>query len=543
MSRYRYIILSAWLVAATVAMVLPVSAQEDMASPTPMRLKDYDLPGLNTPVNLTTLEAWDVVQIVEFLAHKGGLKNIVIGQGVTGQTTKLRFEGATVADALELVLSVNKLAYNVEGDILEIITDEEYRKRHGVSFFNNKRVEIVDLKYADASHVSQILSSVKSEIGTVVADPVTGTLLLIDTPAKIVEMQAIVAKADIATVSRVVPTETQTFRLQYAEVDDVREEVSALLSPSAGSLRTDRRTKTLIVTDLAHNMRKIEDLLIAFDRRPRQVFIESKIVQVGLGDQYKMGVDWEHVFNSVDPRFSLNTSVQPKIEGAEGIVAAGSGIGSLTYHTILGGGDLTVILDALKTVGETKILSNPHVACLSGEEAVIKVVTERPYAEAQLETGTTNVVGETIKFIEVGVSLEVTPRINDSGLISMAIRPEVSSVIGDFQAYREVPIVRRSFAETSVLVKNNETILIAGMIENTREDSESRVPFFGRIPLVGMLFKSTSEVIRTDETVVFLTPRIVTGEEPYLLIKDMKKKPKPLRSVGAGGRKTLKPIR
>jgi len=542
MSRNRHILLSAFLVA--VVLVLPLCAQEeDAVAATPKRLKDSGLPGLNKTIDLTTFEAWDVDRIVEFLAVKGGLPNVIIGQGVTGQATKLRFEGATVADALELVLSVNKLAYSVENGILEIITDEEYKKRYGISFYDNKRVEMVDLEYADPAHVAQILGSIKSELGTVVSDTVTGTLLLIDTPAKIAEMQTVIKKTDIPTVSRVVPTETRTFRLQYSEVDDISEEVKALLSQSAGSLRVNRRTRTLIVTDLPHNMRKVENLVATFDRRPRQVFIEAKIVLVSLGDQYKLGVDWEHLFHSVDPRFSLGTAVRPKIEGAEGIVEPGGGIGTLAYRTILGGNDLTFILDALKSVGETKILSNPHVACVNGEEAVIKVVTERPYAEAQLETGTTNVVGETIKFVEVGVSLEVTPRINDAGLIAMAIRPEVSAVVGDYQAFREIPIVRRSYSETSVMVKDGETIIIAGMIENSREDSENRVPFFGRIPLVGLLFKSTSEVIRTDETVVFLTPRIVTGDEPYLLLRDMKKKPKPLRAVGSGGRKALKPIR
>jgi len=542
MSRHRHITLTVLLVAAA-AFVLPLCAQEREDVSGPRRLRDYDLPGLDKKVDLTTLEAWDVVQIVEFLAHKGGLKNVIIGQGVSGEATKLRLEGAAVADALELVLSVNKLAYTVTNGILEIITDEEYKKRNGISFYDKKRVEMVDLKYADPSHVAQILGSIKSEIGTVVSDTVTGTLILIDTPAKIAEMLSVVEKADIATVSRVLPTETRTFRLQYAEVDDVREEVAALLSESAGSLRADRRTRTLIVTDLPHNMRRVENLLAAFDSRPQQVFIEAKIVLVSLGDQYKLGVDWEHVFNAVDPRFSLGSAVRPKIEGSEGIVTPGGGIGTLTYRTILGGGDLRFVLDALKSVGETKILSNPHVACVNGEEAVIKVITERPYAEAQLETGTTNIVGETIKFIEVGVSLEVTPRINDGGMISMAIRPEVSAVVGDYQAFRQIPVVRRSYSETSVLVKDGETIIIAGMIENSREDNENRVPLLGRIPLVGLLFKSTSEVVRTDETVVFLTPRIVSGEEPYLLMKDMKKKPKPLRAVGSGGRKTLKPIR
>ena len=205
---------------------------------------------------------------------------------------------------------------------------------------------------------------------------------------------------------------------------------------------------------------------------------------------------------------------------------------------------LNAAINALKTVGDTKILSNPHVAVISGEEATIKVVTDQPYAEAQLESGSTNVVGESIQFIEVGVILSVTPEINDEGMIIMAIKPEVSSVVGNYPAFRSVPIIQKAYAETTVMIKDGETIIIAGMIRNEKSESQSRMPFFGRIPLIGWLFKSVADTSATKETIVFLSPRIISGEEPVLLLKDMKKRPKPLRSVGTRtSRKSMKPVR
>jgi type II secretory pathway component GspD/PulD (secretin) len=217
--------------------------------------------------------------------------------------------------------------------------------------------------------------------------------------------------------------------------------------------------------------------------------------------------------------------------------------GKLDFTTIAGGHDLNVMVDALKTVGETKLLSNPHVAVLDGEEATIKVITDEPYAVASLETGTTNVVGEEIKFIEVGVSLGVTPRVSSDGMISMLIQTEISSVIGTYNAFREVPIVRKAVADTSVMIRNRETVIIAGMIDNVKEDIESRVPFFGAVPVVGTLFKSMREQTQSNELIVFLTPRIVTGEKPYLRMRDMKKRTKPMRVVGKRGSKSMKPLR
>ncbi len=496
-----------------------------MAQPKP--LTEYDLPGLENTVSLTSLDPWDVVQLIEFLAHRGGLNNMVIGPGVAGLTTKLKFENVSVGEALEVVLSVNNLAYEVRGGIVTIMTDAEYQAQHGTSFYDNKEVKVVSLKYADPTRLATMLEPIKSSIGTVVADPVTGTLILIDTSSKIAEMESIISGADLATVARVVPTQTQTFELQYADVDALQPEILALLTPEIGELRVDKRTKTFIVTALPHEMEQVQHLIGVFDRRPRQVFLEAKIVQVSLGDDFRMGVNWDHVFQGMDPRFSLNSVSSPGV--LSGVGDAVNPAATLTYKTILGNGDLNVVLEALKQVGETKILSNPHVAVLDGEEATIKVVTDQPYAEAQLESGTTNVVGETVVFLEVGVTLGVTPRISADGMIHTTVRPEVSSVVGSYQAFRTVPIVRRSYAETTVLVKDRETVIIAGMIENSKQNTQTRVPFLGRIPLLGVLFRTTSDQVASKELIAFLTPRIVSGEEPHPLSDRQGKRLKPMR--------------
>lgn len=538
-----------WRCAAGLALVgwlallaLPLAAQQEEDF-RPKRLKDYDLPGLEAKVNLTSLDAWDVVQLIEFLAYKGGLKNIVIGKGVSGLTTKLKFDNVTVGDALEVVLSVNNLAYVVKGGIITIMTDTEYTALHGTSFYDQKKVRVVELKYADPARVATMLGVMKSAIGTVVSDPVTGTLILIDTPAKIAEMMTVVEKADINTVSRVLPTETRTYVLEYAEVDDVQTAVEAVLTQDIGSLNVDERTKSLVVTDLPHSLAKVEQLIDVFDAKPPQVFIEAKIVAVTLTDAFSLGVDWEYVLDGLDPRFSLNAASPFAMPGtSDGM--------KLTYKTIAGDGDLGMVLEALQSVGETKVLASPHIAVTDGEEAVFKVVTEQPYVELKYEGGDPddddNITGRTYKFVEVGVMLQVTPRINAQGFISMDIRPEVSDIDGFYDEGEDrggTPIVTKSYAETTVTVKDGVTIIIAGMIEERKSETENRVPLLGQIPLLGMLFRNESVEKSNTERIVFLTPRVVSGDEPYLRMRDMKKKPKPLRPVGKARDKELKPLR
>lgn len=519
------------------AVEAPAQVKTDDIRKAPKRLKDYNLPGLQEKITLVGTVPWEVDRLIDYIAMKGGLNNTVLSKGVTGSMSKFRFDNVAVADALEMVLSVNSLAYEVNGGIVSIMTDAEYQQKNGVSFYDNKRVKIVDLKFADAGRVATLLEKIKSGIGLIVADGVTGTLVLVDTPEKIQEMQAVIAKADISTVSRVIPTETRNFVIQYAALEDIQKEVAAVLTKDAGSVRADKRTKTLIVTDLAHNMAKIEQLVTLFDKRSKQVFIEAKIVSTTLGDDFSMGINWQHVFQGVNPRFAVNAISVPG--------SPSTPVGKLTYNTVALNGDLQVVLDALKAVGTTDILSNPNVAVLDGQQATIEVVEDQPYKEVSLESGTTNVTGVTYLFKKVGVQMGVTPRINDEGFISVAIRPEISSISQwyDGPPQEGTPVIRKALTETSVMVKDGVTIIIGGMIMDRKDDSVRSVPVLGAIPLLGRLFTYKSTSVTKTETTVFLTPRIITGEEPFLMMKDMPKPMKPLRTVGSGLEKPAKPVR
>lgn len=518
------------------AMSMPAPTATDITRAAPKSLKDHGIEGLDNIVVLDALGALGVDQVIRILAHEGGLKNVVIGKNVAGSTT-LKFDGVTVGDALEVVLSVNDLAYEVKGGIITIITDEEYRAKNGVSFYDQKDVQIIKLNFADPTRVLTMLERVKSQIGTAVADQMTGTIILIDTPDKIQEMKAVIEKADISTIERVVPTVTKTFALQHANVAEIQSQIQPLLSKSVGSLHADVRTKTIIVRDVAHNMNKISELVKTFDRKPKQVFVEAKVVEVALGDDYSLGINWQHMFQGMDPRFALSTVSAPGSASVPNF--------RMTYNTIAADGDLEVILEALKSVGDTKILSNPQIAVMDGEEATIEVVEDQPYKEVAIESGTTNVTGVTYIFKPVGVLLNVTPRINDEEFITCAIKPEISSISQwyDGAPQEGTPVIKKAHAETTVMVKNGVTIIIGGLIKDRKDESTSSVPLLGALPIIGRFFRYDTVSSVNTETVVFLTPRIITGEEPFLRMRDLKKMPKPLRSVGVSSGKQIKPIR
>ena len=134
--------------------------------------------------------------------------------------------------------------------------------------------------------------------------------------------------------------------------------------------------------------------------------------------------------------------------------------------------------------------------------------------------------------MDVGVKLNVTPTINKEGYISMLIKPEVSSITSFFPsetADQRVPVIETSNAESTILIKDGTTIIIAGMIKDYKQKSANKVPVLGDVPVVGKLFQNNSDTVQRTETIVFLTPRIISGQESFLLQRDLHKEMKGIR--------------
>jgi general secretion pathway protein D len=509
--------------------VAPTAAVATTAKP--HLISEYNLPGLDKKISLDLLDAMDVVDLLKFLAVKANL-NIIIGREITG-SSKLMVKDVTLADAFEIVMAANSLAYQVQGNILKVMTDKEYRDQYGESFYERKQAKIIELKSALPSRMAAMLENIKGSLGKIVFDDSTGALILIDTPEKIREMELVISKAEIPSVQRILPTVTTNYVLQYAKVEEVESQITAMLTKESGvgQLRTDKRTKTLIITDWPHVIQRIGDVVALFDRPQKQVFIEAKIVQVKLSDSFQFGVNWDYLFRGLDPSMSIDSvsKTVPQLGLIPNSASAQVG-GSVTYRTIAAGADLNMVVQALSTVGKTRLLQNPHIATMDGKEATIKAIETRPYSELQYETGSSNVVGKTYKFVDVGVTLMVTPRINELGFITCDIRPEVSSVLSWYdsdpargEGDTGVPVVKKSYAETTISVKDGVTIIIAGMIDEQQTKSRSQIPFLGSIPLLGVLFRYDKTTTENSETIVLMTPRVVTGEKFFERSKDMKK--------------------
>ena len=480
----------------------PVIAEVPKArAPSPeasARGKPAPPPGLSKKITLD-LRQMDVLAVTKFLADQGDF-NVVTSKNVGGRVT-LALKDISILDALDIIALTNELAYVVQNRVIHVMTEADYLRLFGSSFADQRQVERLDLQYADASNVAALLGNIKSAVGRVVADAQTRTIVLIDVPEKLEQMMAAAQNMD-----RAAQLQTKVFELRYAKAADVKAEVEKALTPKLGAVRVDKRTNTLVVTDLLPQMQEVQRVLNAFDRQTREVSIESKIIQVTLSDKLQVGVDWEVLYRSLN-----DLSVQHVFP----ITPALSSSGKLIVGT-LAKSNFRAVLEFLQTVGKTNILSTPQIAVVENEEAKILVGTREAYVTSLVtQTAQAATTAEQVTFIDVGLQLKVIPIINEDRFVTMKIKPEVSSVTRFLttSSGNRIPIVDTSTAETTVMVKDGVTIVIAGLMKDEKVRQELKVPILGDIPVLGWAFRFREDNVTKTELIFFLTPSIISGHE------------------------------
>ncbi len=468
-------------------------------------LDEAVFPGLKTKISLD-LRGMDMVEVLKFLATKGEF-NVVAGPDVQGRAT-LILNDVSVRDALEIVLVSNGLAIDRRGTILYVLSGKQYEELYGHRYGDPRESLILELKYADPAQVSALLGNMKSAVGRIIVDEPTATLAILDVPNVLLQMQALIARVDIPTIQRELPTETHVVPLQFAKAEDVKPQVDPMLTPNIGQARLDKRSNTLVVTDIPARLPKIEALIRAFDARNRQVYIESTILSVTLRDEFDTGIEWEAVSHTAGwPKVDITNALSIASDATNPIKLV---VGTLSPNNI------TATIKALQAFGDTKVLSSPHIAAMNNQEAKIHVGRKEVYVTSTTTTAvSTGSTAEQVNFIEVGVKLNVTPTINEAGFITMKIRPEVSSV-AEFRktaSGNSVPVVETSEAETTVMVKDGATVIIGGLMKDETTFTKQSVPLLGNLPILGALFSNRSDRVKKTELVILLTPRVISGEE------------------------------
>jgi len=302
-----------------------------------------------------------------------------------------------------------------------------------------------------------------------------------------------------------------------AEASGVELTVSNVLT-GRGSLVADKRTNTLIITDVPAQFEVIEKIIAYLDQPTPQVVIEVEMLDVAKRVIDEMGVDTTASIlslqgSAVDTRFPnfMADGIPILTNGITGIEGA-PGVPGFQYGT-LSANVFTAVLELLSSHTSSKFLARPRILTMSNETAEIKIATQEAIGQNTIRDSRNATETVQAERFETGVKLRVTPQVDmESGNVTMFIEPTVvESRVGatfDGTTYRD-PEVRSTVA--TLMVKSGETIVVGGLIRNRAEKVLKKIPVLGDLPLIGMMFRHKDESVEERELLVFITPRIVTN--------------------------------
>ncbi|MGB9700691.1 MAG: type IV pilus secretin PilQ, partial [Thermodesulfobacteriota bacterium] len=334
------------------------------------------------------------------------------------------------------------------------------------------------------------------------------------------------------------PLTTETITVNYAKAADLQklirekdEKGKGFLSPR-GSVKADERTNTLIIQDTKQNIEEIVNLIKKLDSPTPQVLIEARVVQAQTTFARSLGIQWGGSYNQTgggqwhwgltgnNPSASAGWGFTPSATGTStplimpsnfvvnfpastgntSVGGLGISFGKLTGNLV----NLDLRLQLGETEGQTKVIARPKLATLTNTPAHIKQGELIPYE-------TTSQAGTQVQFIDAVLMLEVTPQVTPDGSIKMTVKVTRDSR-GTFRSpSMQVPSIDKREAKTEVLVKDGETLVIGGIYESENQESETRIPWLGKIPIIGWLFKSKEVYNTKKELLIFITPTLLQG--------------------------------
>ena len=308
------------------------------------------------------------------------------------------------------------------------------------------------------------------------------------------------------------PLETRTFIVKFGKASEILTSLEKMKT-ERGSINFDERTNALIITDIPRNIDLMGEVINTLDKTTPQVLIEAKIVETNFSDTENLGVDW---ITKATASASARPMSWPFKTSTSNVYARDSFPGAedsdFTYGT-LSFTQLQAVFELLKTKSNTNILSNPRIVTLDNQPAEITIGSQYPipiYTYNQ-DQGQLQVSGWEYK--DIGVIFNVTPHVNSDEFITLDVEPKITAIL-DYVTVEgtSLPRLSNESTKTSVMIKNAETLVIAGLIKSQTTETKKKVPFLGNVPVFGLAFKKKETSITKTDLIIFITPHIVTPD-------------------------------
>ncbi|WP_457945833.1 type II secretion system secretin GspD [Enterobacter mori] len=395
-----------------------------------------------------------------------------------------------------------------------------------------QRREIVPLRYASAKELSDMLNNLNNEeqkgqnapqLATkVVADDETNSLVISGTEDARARTRSLIGQLDREQNNE---GNTRVFYLKYANASKVVPVLTGIgeqLKDKAGAAKSkttstsssdlnitaDESTNSLVITAQPNVMNSLEKVIDKLDIRRPQVLVEAIIAEVQDGNGMDLGVQWTGKHGGVQ----FGSTGLPISQIKNGTIKGASFTGLATGFF---NGDFGALMTALSTTGKNDILSTPSVVTLDNKEASFNVGQDVPVLSGSQTTSGDNVFNS-VERKTVGTKLKIVPQINDGDMIHLKIEQEVSSV--DASATEDAslgPTFNTRTINNEVMVHSGQTVVLGGLMENVNKQNVSKVPLLGDLPLVGQLFRYTSQDTSKRNLMVFIHTTVLRDDDNY----------------------------
>jgi type IV pilus assembly protein PilQ len=460
-----------------VVAVKPLTRQE-----VEQKKKEFEFVGEKLSLNFQDIEVRAVLQLIADFTDL----NLVASDTVSGRIT-LRLENVPWDQALDLILKTKGLDKRQDGNVLMVAPAAEIAERERQEIETNRQLEelaplqteFIKIKYASAEEIFKLFG--RSGGGGNVA--------------------------------------TGASQGAGGRSDQQRQREASILSPR-GQVIVDNRTNSLMVTETAEKLDELRRLISSIDIPVRQVLIEARIVIASTDVSHQLGIQWggAAVYDEDDDNLitiggSRGTLDEiPEADDASfpdalvvDLPATGAGTSSIAVGLVSNDLLLQAELSALESAGQGEIVSQPKVITGDKQQATISQGTEIPYQKASSSGETT------VEFKDAVLKLDVTPHITPDDRVLMKLVINQDSV-GEFingEFGSQIPTIDTTALNTEVMVGNGETVVLGGVFQTEEIVSETKTPFLGDIPYVGRLFRKDVTESSKNETLIFITPRII----------------------------------
>ncbi|MBI5096780.1 MAG: type II secretion system secretin GspD [Nitrospirae bacterium] len=500
----------------------------------------------------------DLQTFIKFISELTG-RNFVLDEKVQGKVTVISPAKISVDEAYQVFLTALDLkgfTAVTEDKVIKIFPSRD-AKQSGVSVVTdakplppdeNYETRIVRLKYVSASEIARLIAPLISKDGSSIPYSQTNALILTDVKSNMAKLLNLIGELDMEPPKG--KGGIYVYYLQNASAEDMAKVLANLTSripakPPAGqppqeavvhfeggiSVTADKATNSLIIMASPEDYERLTSIIERLDVKRKQVFVEAAIVEMSLDKTRELGIEWRTTENPSATGYTIaggtilaptgikDFSVNPL--SVNGLVVAGVK-GFLPDGKTLNVGAL---LRAFQADTDVNILSTPNILTLDNQEAKIIVGQNVPFITGTSQTAGGNVQA-TIERKDVGIQLKITPHTTESDLVRLDLYQEISSLGGSVPVGpdQEVPITNKRSAETSVVVRNNETVVIGGLIKDDLTVTERKVPILGDLPILGYLFRYQSKQKGKTNLILFLTPHIIRDSEALEKISNEKRK-------------------